>query len=385
MDDRLVTEITDQEIKEMYDRIVAAGTSDIPQNSDPQPVPAASDDQELVDNYGFPFEPEGIYNSAMLDFEEVAEALWGLILQTHYCATRYHRLSPNYTLLMQILEKHIRQMGSYCITQAVLEQSGHEFRLIKGAELKELCGMVSLHFRKCCRAYNTIYSKDQCQDLNMMKWIFRWAALFERLKATQEKIDKIKSGKLKIETLLETQNVYKDEPRMRRDHSDKAVDPRLKASAMPIMTSYTSEVKLQKKAEEKRERALKREAERAKKRFEKKMDRLPRFGLKEYPPIPFPKIPGIGLDESELRKLLMDEAKSRLDMAEAGLIAREPLDRLIERFKKLSGQGSVAGGQWEGIGGQEAGPVIPQAGAPPRFGPSEETHRKLREKRKKKR
>ena len=104
MDDRLVTEITDQEIKEMYDRIVAAGTSDIPQNSDPQPVPAASDDQELVDNYGFPFEPEGIYNSAMLDFEEVAEALWGLILQTHYCATRYHRLSPNYTLLMQILE-----------------------------------------------------------------------------------------------------------------------------------------------------------------------------------------------------------------------------------------------------------------------------------------
>ena len=100
-------------------------------------------------------------------------------------------------------------MGSYCITQAVLEQAGREFKLIKGAELKELCGMVSLHFRKCCRAYNTIYSKDQCQDLNMMKWIFRWAALFERLKATQEKIDKIKSGKLKIETLLEK---IKDEP-----------------------------------------------------------------------------------------------------------------------------------------------------------------------------
>ena len=345
MDDRLVTEITDQEIKEMYDRIVAAGTSDIPQNSDPQPVPAASDDQELVDNYGFPFEPEGIYNSAMLDFEEVAEALWGLILQTHYCATRYHRLSPNYTLLMQILEKHIKQMGSYCITQAVLEQSGHEFKHIKGAELKELCGMVSLHFRKCCRAYNTIYSKDQCQDLNMMKWIFRWAALFERLKATQEKIDKIKSGKLKIETLLETQNVYKDEPRMRRDHSDKAVDPRLKASAMPIMTSYTSEVKLQKKAGEKRERALQREAERAKKRFEKVMDRLSGQWS------------GAGVQNTE-----------------------------------QSGQGSgvrdqniVQSDQRAVDGGQKAGPVIHQAGAPPRSGPSEETRRKLREKRKKKR
>ena len=354
MDDRLVTEIMDQEIKEMYDRIIAAGTSDIPQNSDPQPVPAASDDQELVDNYGFPFEPEGIYNSAMLDFEEVAEALWGLILQAHYCATRYHRLSPNYTLLMQILEKHIKQMGSYCITQAVLEQSGHEFKHIKGAELKELCGMVSLHFRKCCRAYNTIYSKDQCQDLNMMNWIFRWAALFERLKATQEKIDKIKSGKLKIETLLETQNVYKDEPRMRRDHSDKAVDPRLKASAMPIMTSYTSEVKLQKKAEEKRERALQREAERAKKRFKKVMDRLHEISGQWS---------GVG-DQNTV----------------------------------AGGQKSEQSGQWEGISGQEKGtgdqravnggresePVIPQTGAPPRSGPSEETRIKLREKRKKK-
>jgi hypothetical protein len=245
---------------------------------------------------------------------------------------------------MHILEKHIKQMGSYCITQAVLEQSGHEFKHIKGAELKELCGMVSLHFRKCCRAYNTIYSKDQCQDLNMMKWIFRWAALFERLKATQEKIDKIKSGKLKIETLLETQNVYKDEPRMRRDHSDKAVDPRLKASAMPIMTSYTSEVKLQKKAEEKRERALKREAERAKKRFEKTMDRL------------------------------------------------------SGQWSVVGGQNTTAGGQGSGgrnqnivqsdqrtvDGGRESEPVLSHAGAPPRSGPSEETRRKLREKRKKK-
>ena len=71
-------------------------------------------------------------------------------------------------------------------------------------------------------------------------------------------------------------------------------------------------------------------------------------------------------------------------MAEAGLIAREPLDRLIERFKKLSGQGSVAGVQNTVDGGREFEPVIPQTGAPPRSGPSEETRRKLREKRKKK-
>ena len=179
----------------------------------------------------------------------------------------------------------------------------------------------------------------------MMKWIFRWAALFERLKATQEKIDKIKSGKLKIETLLETQNVYKDEPRMRRDHSDKAVDPRLKTSAMPIMTSYTSEVKLQKKAEEKRERALQREAKRAKKRFEKVMDRLSGQWS------------GAGVQNTEQS----DKASGVRD------------------------QNIVQSDQRAVDGGQKAGPVIDQAGAPPRSGPSEETRRKLREKRKKKR
>ena len=119
---------------------------------------------------------------------------------------------------MQHLEKDIKQMGCCCITKAVLEQSGKEYPNLKMMELKELSCMVSLHFRKCCRAYNDIKRETSAQDLNMMNWIFRWAALFKRLKATQDKIDKIKSGKIKIESLLETQNVCKDEPKTRRAH-----------------------------------------------------------------------------------------------------------------------------------------------------------------------
>jgi hypothetical protein len=373
MDSRLQTELTEEDIKAMYDRMKASGSFDAPQDSDPQPVITAPDDEELVDNYGFPFEPESIYNSAMLDFEEVAGVLWGLILQTHYCATRYHRLSPNYTLLMQHLEKDIRQMGSYCITQAVLEQTGQEFTLLKGAELKELSSMVSLHFRKCWRAYNDIYSDSQCTDMNMVNWMFRWAGLFERLKATQDKINKIKSGKIKVETLLDTQNVYKGEPNMRKDRSEKAVEPRLRTSSMPIIKSYAKEVRLQQKAEEKKERALKREAERAKKSYQRELNRIRSNDIdgKIIPPMPLPKIPEIGLNEKELRKLLMDEAKSRMDMAEAGIIARESLEELVERFYRNSGFGC----QVSGIRNREG----------PRSGPSDETRKKLREKRKKRR
>ena len=36
----------------------------------------AENEEVLCDEYGFPFEPEGYYNSAPLEFEEVAKALW---------------------------------------------------------------------------------------------------------------------------------------------------------------------------------------------------------------------------------------------------------------------------------------------------------------------
>lgn len=380
------TDLTEEEITAMYNSMKNAASSDVPRITNAQTAVSESSNEILVDNYNFPFEPEGIYNSAMLDFEEIAGALWTLIAQTHYCATRYNRLSPNYTMLMQHLEKDMKQMGSYCITKVVLEQSGKELPGLKKVDLKELCCMVSLHFRKCCLAYNQIKKETGCQDMNLMNWIFRWANLFERLKATQDKIDKIKNGKVKIESLLETQNVYKDEPSVRRDTSDRIVDPQLKASAMPIIKSFAKEVKQQQKADEKKERAMQREAERSKRRLQKETNRLMSdVGVKIIPPMPLPKIPGLGLNEKELRQLLMDEAKSRMDMTEAGIIAREPVSKLVERFEKLSGL-------FPASGGQKSDAMVPlrdsgrrDSDVHSRSGPSDETRKKLREKRKKNR
>ena len=370
-------EMTAQEIEEMYNRLKSVESSDASSAGDTQTADPQAAAEPLVDNYNFPFEPEGIYNSAMLDFEEISAALWTLILHTHYSATRYNRMSPNYTLLMQHLEKDIKQMGSYCITKAVLEQSGKEYPNLKMMELKELSCMVSLHFRKCCCAFNDIMKQTGSHDMNMMSWIFRWAGLFERLKATQDKIDKIKSGKINIENLLETQNVYKDEPKLRRDRSERAVEPKTRASSMSVMKSYTKEVKLQQKAEEKQERALQRAAEQAKRRLEREAGcLLSEMGVRSFAPMPLPKIPGIGLNEKELRQLLMDEAKSRMEMGEAGIIALESVEKLVERFEKLRVQRAMANGQ-------SFGSRIKEQGASARSGSSDETRKKLREKRKK--
>ena len=363
----LITELSDQEFEEMLNSVKTADAFDASPDTDSE---NPESEQVLCDEYGFPFEPEGTYNNAPLEFEEVTKALWTVLVNLNYTATRYHRQSPYYPLLMARLEKNIKQMGSYCITKTVLEQSGEQFPDLEEITLKELYQMVSLHFRKCCRAYNDMQEAGHTQDLNMIGWMVRWAALADRLKATQDRVNKIESGEIKIETILKRETVYKDGPKRQRDHSHHRVSPAVRASSLPVLKSYAREVKACKRAEEKQERAVQREKERAKKRYEKESEKLlTELGVHKIKPMPLPKIPGLGINEAELRSLLMNEAKSRGDFEEAQTIRREKFDQLMERFHKL----------------KDPEPEVP-ARHPvtgPRSGPSDETRKKLREKRKK--
>ena len=361
----------------------------------------AEKEEVLCDEYGFPFEPEGYYNSAPLEFEEVAKALWVVLNNLNYTATRYNRLSPYYPILMTSLEKDIKQMGSYCITKTVLEQSGESFPGLDHITVKELVEMASVMFRKCCGAYDDLQGQQNTQDMSIIAWIFRWAGLVDRLKATQDKINKIKSGEIKIEPLLKRETVYKGEPKMQRDHSHHKVGPVMRASALPVLKSFTAEVKAQVRDEEKQERARQREAERAQKRLDRELDRGPMYRPQYIRPKSYPVLPDLGMNELQLKTMLMDEAKSRGDMTEAGIIAHEKLDQLMERFKKLSGRDRGTGE--DSVTDEDgcskrclASPdrcgatsfalrhQVPPGNRPHSHGPSEETRKKLRGKRKKK-
>lgn len=361
-------ELSDEELNQLLQNISAAdgtGTSYFEDETPDEELQKIREGYTGKDDYGFPFEPEGCYNSAPMEFEEIATGLWIVLSNTNYAATRYNRLSPYYTMLMQRLEKDIKQMGSYCITKTVLEQSGQKFPGLDVISVKELYQIVSLHFRKCILAYNDLQEMNQCQDMTLAGWIFRWAALAARLKATQEKINKIESGRIKIESLISRENVYHGESRVQRDHSPYMVSPKMKASSLPILRSFTGEVKTLRRKEEKEERARRREYERAKKRVEKITEKIPEeFRDHIIRAHPLPKIPGLGLNIKELRQLMMDEAKIRGDLAEAGIIARENEEQLIERFVKS----------------QEIQKTSPPA---PGSGPSSEIRKRLREKRKK--
>ena len=233
--------------------------------------------------------------------------------------------------------------------------------------------MVSLHFRKCRLAAREIEENEKSIDMSLVSWMFRLAALAERLKATEDKIQKIKEGKIDSKKLLEQSQVFKGEPNIRRDTSNQKVSSGLRRpSSLPVMKSHAKEIKRQKQRLEKQEKAKQREMERAAKRVEKSglFGSAP-FEPQPFRPMPLPKIPGIGLNEAELKKLLMDEAKSRGDMTEAGIIAGESVQDNIRRYYRLKGSGPGEKIQRTDI-------------RDPRSGPSDETRKKLREKRKKK-
>ena len=147
-DTALKTELTDQEMQDLLKRVEQLHAQDpAAQEQSPEDLPHFNE-ADLVDEYGLPFEPEGYYNAAPLQFEETASILWYFVDLLHYAATRYNRHSPTYFTLLKELEKDIKQLGRYCITRAVMEKSGTTFEHIGKMPIRDLYCMVSLHFRK---------------------------------------------------------------------------------------------------------------------------------------------------------------------------------------------------------------------------------------------
>ena len=367
MENTFDREITDEELEKLLQHVKSADQFDAaPSDDGSNDFPEETSEEVLTDEFGFAFEAEGIYNSDPIEFEEIVKELWTILISTNNAAVRYNRLSPYYIMLLQRLEKDIKQMGSYCITKAVLEQSGQQFPELDNITVIELYRMVSVHFRKCCMAYKDLRESGKGLDMSTISWVFRWATLAERLKATQDKINNIRSGKIRIETLLAKETVYKGETRRHRGHASHPAASLGKASSLPVLKSFTGEVKAIKKRAEKKKQAEQRQAERTEK--PQRRGSSPSFRPSYFRPASPKKLFAGRQDETEMRKFLMDEAKSRGNMAEAGIIAQESGNQLIERFQKLQSFYNSSDPPGQGL----------------RSGPSETTRKKLREKRKKK-
>ena len=311
-----------------------------------------------ADPFGLPFEPMDEFSDAPLEFEELAETLWKILNDTYILSVRYNRHSPFYLKLCCQLEKHIRQFGSLCITKAVLEQKDLSFPKLQDMTIRELYSMVSLHFRKCRQAFQEGCDSGQGHDMEMVDRVCRWGYLAERLKATEERIQKIRSGEINADQYFDRAQVFRSEPRGKRPQRD----PReiRKAASLPVISSFASEMVRRQRQEERQ----KIRAERAREKNKMKSG----FGAVK----PFPAVP---INQDTARKLLLEDAKKRGDPDEIRKIQNEDFDELRIRMHNI-----VRADRMEETGG-----VSKKRAAPPsRGGPSDEVRKKLREQRKKK-
>ena len=167
------------------------------------------------------------FSNATFEFEDITLALWDDTYKVYYHACTANRFSEDYLIYCNQLEKNIKQLGSFCLTKAVLEQKGIDLPKFKELTIHELICMVSFHFREAHAALEGIYRDNNILRMTYLNWEFRCAGLGNRLKATGIKIQKIKDGKINVDSnagnnclaKVPTDNPYRD-PTLNNDIYD---------------------------------------------------------------------------------------------------------------------------------------------------------------------
>ena len=300
------------------------------------------------------------FSNAPFEFEETAKWLWEDTQTTYYHACTENRFSENYLKLCAQLEKNIRQVGSFCLTKAVLEQKEMKFSGLDDLNIEELVRMVSFHLRKCHAAFQGIYQDNNFLGMSYLNWEFRWFELGNRLKATEVKIRKIRSGELNADSMLMQAQTFEGQPRTNdRLRGGLPKSLRVNPSALPLRGAIARDM-------------LRREKEAAKEQLEKQKQeaREEREMLRDLrengfaPPAPFrperlpkdlekttqPVIPKPApqpdprfeateesLSEAEVRKKLIEDAMRRGDQKALMTIPLEDPWQLRERWLRYIG------------------------------------------------
>ncbi|MBQ6520839.1 MAG: hypothetical protein IJI14_19205, partial [Anaerolineaceae bacterium] len=137
------------------------------------------------------------FSTEPLGFLETAMKLETEAVETFRFMKEINRHSPVYYQTSSQLEKLVSQLGSACITKAVMEQQGKDVSFLDHLTIDWLRELTAFNFRKCYASFMESMSVIRYNG-NALALSTRWAALDKRLLATAEKIELIKAGKLKV-------------------------------------------------------------------------------------------------------------------------------------------------------------------------------------------
>ncbi len=201
------------------------------------------------DRYGYAFEPLDTFSTEPLGFTETAMRLQAEAAELFHMICKVSRFSPLFIRMSGQFEKMVNQLGSCCITKAVMEQQGETFDLLEILTIDKLRGWAALNFRKSYAAFMDSHAdgryKPAAFDLSV-----RWAALDRRLLATAEKIEKIRSGEIKADLSEKAPAAEPKQAASENKETPSAGTSCLpKGSALPIDKAAVREAEKQRAAE----------------------------------------------------------------------------------------------------------------------------------------
>ena len=191
---------------------------------------------------GLPREEPNLDYYQYISFEEMASALCEDILQLDTFAVIKNRFSQSYLELSQRLEKGLSELASFCVTKAVFEKKGIRFTKLDDLKLNTLSGIAGYHFRKTHDAVSKTLNKNQKFWIQMLDMEFRWYNLSKRIKATADRIELIRAGKINVDTLVEKLTTVKpsavtSDAKSKANETLKAL-PNPKAISFPVMGEF---------------------------------------------------------------------------------------------------------------------------------------------------
>ncbi len=192
------------------------------------------------------YPPESIENFSIepIEFEEAAAIMTGDMHMMFGMTAAYNRRSPEFLDCSNRLLEMMKDIAGCCVTKEAL--------ISKGVALKSdldllsadtLFGMASFNFRKCHAAFEVL-SKDlarvSCQS--MLDLERRWYSLMERLKATEEKIEKIRTGRISVDEMLKQARIFR---KIQKVREIKVVNHKplgeKKVSSFPVLRATAAE------------------------------------------------------------------------------------------------------------------------------------------------
>ena len=189
-----------------------------------------------------PLEEYDSFSDDPLEFEEYTAALMEDVYQIYTFSRILNRFSEKYRNVSLQLEKGLAKLAGCCVTKAVLEKKGFSFPVLENLAIKPLYCAVSFNFRKVHAAVKETTNKNYRMWAQLIDIEFGWHALAERLKATEEKILGIQSGKINVDTMINRIRLFREDKAHAVSSRTQQTVPAGKAYAYPVLGSVVREM-----------------------------------------------------------------------------------------------------------------------------------------------